>query len=42
MQHGERNRERGRVPKAIHCALQSKGKESKVRLNHKPSVPLQI
>ena len=40
MRHGERNKERGRVPKAIHCALQSKGKESKVRLNHTPSVPL--
>ena len=25
--HGERNRERGRVPKAVHCELQSKGKE---------------
>ena len=40
MQHGERNRERGRVPKAVHSALQSKGKESKVHLNHTPSAPL--
>ena len=38
--HGERNRERGRVPKAVHYALQLKGKESRVRLNHTPSVPL--
>ena len=36
MQHGERNRERGRFPKAIHCALQLKGKESRVHLNHTP------
>ena len=40
MRHGERNKERGRVPKAVHCALQSKGKESKVHLNHTPSAPL--
>ena len=40
MRHGERNRERGRVPKAVHSALQSKGKESRVRLNHTPSIPL--
>ena len=38
--HGERNRERGRVPKAVHSALQSKGKESRVCLNHTPSIPL--
>ena len=36
--HGERNRQRGRVPKAVHCELQSKGKERRVRLNHTPSV----
>ena len=40
MQHEERNRERGSVPKAVHSALQSKGKESRVRLNHTPSIPL--
>nr|POE99547.1 glutamate-1-semialdehyde 2,1-aminomutase, chloroplastic [Quercus suber] len=38
--HGERNSERGRVPKAVHCALQSKGKERRVRLNHTAPVPL--
>ena len=38
--HGERNRQRGRVPKAVHCELQSKGKERRVRLNHTPFVPL--
>ena len=38
--HGERNRERGRVPKAVHCASQSKGKESIVRPNHTPFIPL--
>ena len=38
--HGERNRERGRVPKVVHCAIQSKGKERRVRLNHTPFVPL--
>ncbi|KAF3964970.1 hypothetical protein CMV_010807 [Castanea mollissima] len=36
----KRNRETGRVPKAVHCALQSKGKESRVHPNHTPSVPL--
>ena len=40
MRHGERNRERGRVPKAVHYALQPKGKDSRVRLNHTPSIPL--
>ena len=35
-----RHRERGRVPKAVHCALQSKGKESRVHLKHTPSAPL--
>ena len=39
MRHGERNRERGRVPKAVHYALQPKGKDSRVRLNHTPSIP---
>ena len=34
MRHRERNKERGRVPKAVHCALQSKGKESRVHLIH--------
>ena len=41
MRHGERNKERGRVPKAVHCALQSKGKESRVHLIHH-SFPCQI
>ena len=36
----ERNKERGKVPKAVHCASQSKDKESRVRPNHTPSVPL--
>ncbi|KAK7837705.1 hypothetical protein CFP56_020856 [Quercus suber] len=36
----ERSRESARVPKAVHCAIQSKGKESKVLLNYTPSVPL--
>ena len=40
MRHGERNKERGRVIRAVHCVLQSKGKESRVHLNHTPSVPL--
>ena len=40
MRHEERNRERGRVPKAVHSALQSKGKESRVCLNHTLSIPL--
>ena len=34
-----RKKQRSRVPKDVHCALQSKGKESRVRLNHKPFVP---
>ena len=41
MRHEERNKERGRVPKAVHCALQSKGKESRVHLIHH-SFPCQI
>ena len=36
----ERNKERVKVPKAVHCASQSKGKESIVHPNHTPSVPL--
>ena len=40
MRHGERNKERGRVPKAVHCAIQSKGKESRFHLNHTPSILL--
>ena len=32
MRHKEINRKRGKVPKDVHCVLQPKGKESRVRM----------